>query len=577
MTNGQLTVASICNAAPSATQETSTTAAVVTDGEQQNGGKFAGILSGVHQSAKDGGSSHSEQTGQHKNKIGKDQHPSDADPAGSGDDLLALLNGSPQVAAAVMPASPTTEDTKKTDTRADSVPKQGESSGVASQVAMAAYSQSGKIVNVTIPAPINSSVLQNAATVPDSTDVMVAHQGGKQAEREAAAPQQTTSEQPAEKIALLPVTQHADEHTQPLLQSAAVVVSATIPQPVQSDRMSEINKATPLPVDGVRNTTAQSALVSTLPEKIQVEQKTSEPVQSATQARTPITLSAEAVSVPTAGELAASQGAKDGVVAVSPSEKTGVASGILQSGVSAAHSVPELQNKNSRTGDEQNVVKEMASPLQTAVSSRGSALSSDTSHTNDNNQQQSDGGADSKMLEQQLRGQVSMENQKVAPLSVKTDSVGTSSQDISGQVVQQLRENLTQHVVKPGNHQITLTLSPDSLGEIKVNLSLQGQKLSVTISTQNETVRNAIAQHTDALKESLARQNITMQSFDVTTGGKGSGNYGQNQSAWRELAKQQQQYQSWTSPGYHIAQADLSSGQAAYQRRQGQSMLDIHY
>ncbi|MBW4054163.1 MAG: hypothetical protein HIU83_01930 [Proteobacteria bacterium] len=577
MTSGQLNSASICNAAPSATPETSTAAAVVTDGDQQNGGKFAGILSGVHLSAKDGVSSHSEQMGQHKHKIGKDQHPSDAGTVDSGDDLLALLNGSPQVAAAVMPASPPAKDTKKTDTSADSIPKQGESSGVASQMIMAAYSQSGKILNVTIPAPINSSMLQNAATVPGSTDVMSAHQVGKQTER-VAAPQQTTSGQSAEKIALLPVTQHADEHAQPLLQSAAVVtVSATTPQPAQSDRMSDISKMMALPVDGVRNTTAQSALVSTSPEKIQVEQKTAEPVQSTLQAQTPVTLSAEAVSVPTADKLAASQAAKDGVVTVSPAGKTGVASSILQSGVSAAHSAPELQNKNSRTGNEQNEVKEMASSVQSAVSSRGSALSSDTSHTNDNNQEQSDGGADSKMLEQQMRGQVSMENQKVAPLSVKTDSVGTTPQDISGQVVQQLKENLTQHVVKPGNHQITLTLSPDSLGEIKVNLSLQGQKLSVTISTQNETVRNAIAQHTDALKESLARQNITMESFDVTTGGKGSGNNGQNQSAWRELAKQQQQYQSWTSPGYHIAQADLSSGQAVHQRQQGQTMLDIHY
>ncbi|MDD2540109.1 MAG: flagellar hook-length control protein FliK [Desulfuromonadaceae bacterium] len=533
---------------------------MVTDGVQQNGGKFAGIMSGVQHTAKERVASHPEQAGQHKNKLAKDQHPSDAGTVDSGVELLALLNGSPQDATAAMSATPATEDAKKTDACADSVPKQGESSGVASQVAMAAYLQSGKLLNVTVPAP-----------------------------------QQTTSEQPAEKNAILPVTQSADKHAQPLLQSAAVVTaSATTPQPVQSDRMSDINKTTSLPVDGVRNTateTAQLALVSTSPDKIQVEQKTSESaqtaadagqkkseaVQSTSQVRTPITLSAEAVSVPPTDEPAASQGVKVGVVTVSPAEKTGVASSVLQSGVSAAHSALDMQSKNSRTGDVQNVVKETASSLQTAVSSHGSALSSDTSHTNDNNQQQSESGTDNTMLEQQMRGQVSMDHQKVAPFSIKTDSVGTTPQDISGQVVQQLKENLTQHVVKPGNHQITLTLSPDSLGEIKVNLSLQGQKLSVTISTQNETVRNAIAQHTDALKESLARQNITMQSFDVTTGGKGSGNHGQNQSAWRELAKQQQQYQSWTSPGYHIAQADLSSGQAAYQKRQGQSMLDIHY
>lgn len=144
--------------------------------------------------------------------------------------------------------------------------------------------------------------------------------------------------------------------------------------------------------------------------------------------------------------------------------------------------------------------------------------------------------------------------------------------------MQQVKERLVQHDIKPGNQKITLTLSPDSLGELKMNLNLQGQKLSVEIVTENRTVRDAIVQHTDALKESLARQNITMESFDVTTGGKGSGSQGQNQNAWRELAKQQEQQQFWTSTrGYHIAQAELPTGHSAYQRKQGQSMLDIHY
>jgi len=84
--------------------------------------------------------------------------------------------------------------------------------------------------------------------------------------------------------------------------------------------------------------------------------------------------------------------------------------------------------------------------------------------------------------------------------------------------------------------------------------------------------------HTDTLKETLARQNITMQSFDVTTGGKNPGNQGQNQHAWRELAQQQHQQQLWTSPrGYLSARADAPSGLAAYQKQQGHSLLDIHY
>ena len=181
------------------------------------------------------------------------------------------------------------------------------------------------------------------------------------------------------------------------------------------------------------------------------------------------------------------------------------------------------------------------------------------------------------MLAQNMRVQLGSEHQKVSALSAKTVSGEPVTQAVPEQIVQQVKEHLQLHDVKPGSQQITLTLSPDSLGELKMNLNLQGQKLSVEIVTENRSVRDVIIQHTDALKESLARQNITMESFDVTTGGKGSGNQGQNQNAWRELAQQQQQ-QSWVSPrGYQVAQADLPTGQATYQRAQGQSMLDIHY
>ena len=239
--------------------------------------------------------------------------------------------------------------------------------------------------------------------------------------------------------------------------------------------------------------------------------------------------------------------------------------------------VLQPQNEVNRKDSSPAVAKELAQTLQTASATSESSLDSDNSQGGSDSHQQY-AGTNSQILEQQMRGQLGAEHQNSAALTPKAVPAEPVRQEVSNQILQQVKDNLGQHDVKQGNQQITLTLSPDSLGELKMNLNLQGQKLSVEIITENKTVRDAIAQHTDALKDSLARQNITMESFDVTTGGKGSGNPGQNQNAWRELAKQQQQQQFWTAPrGYQSAQADLTSGRTAYQKPQGQSMLDIHY
>lgn len=201
-----------------------------------------------------------------------------------------------------------------------------------------------------------------------------------------------------------------------------------------------------------------------------------------------------------------------------------------------------------------------------------------TTNADDTAGQHTDGGpagqsADERSMLQQIPGQPNHVVQTKTVVS-PPESPAVNPEP----VVQQIRERLSQHELKPGAQQITLTLTPETLGEIRMNLNLQGQRLSVEIVTDNRSVRDAIMQHADTLKETLARQNITMESFDVTSGGKGSDGQGQNQQAWRELARQQQMQQFWTSPrGYHPVQAGLPSVTAALRQRVGQSMLDIHY
>ncbi|MDD2308358.1 MAG: flagellar hook-length control protein FliK [Desulfuromonadaceae bacterium] len=496
MINGQLNAASLQQTTPLAALEPVVPVAAAING----GADFAGMLGGIQSLAKEKvlpDSGHAEEL---LSKSGKDQLHLEAGGEDAAVDLLALLQVPPQITAASEPVAAKSEDSEKTDVTADVAALHSEASGVTSQMALAAYSQPGRMPEVNILAQIPVDTLQKAATATEEQPVLIAAisdkiQGGQAA---AAALQEETSVQ------------------------APVVFSA---------------KATTAPAPEVQIVPKGTHVVDLF-------------------AAAPAEKSAAGSTPPAAPPAAAA-----------------LAGNIPAAAVQEAHTArqplnPEQQLEKDRTGGEPVAVKEMAAAQQSAASAGESSLGSDTPQSGDSNQ----------MLEQQMRGQLNTEHQKVATLSPKGVSAEASRQNVPEQVMHQVKDRLLQHDLKPGNQQITLTLSPDSLGELKMNLNLQGQKLSVEILTENRTVRDAIVLHADALKESLARQNITMESFDVTTGGKGSAGQGQNQNAWRELAKEQQQQQLWTSPrGYRTAQTDLPTGHGAYQRQQGQSMLDIHY
>jgi len=572
MSNGQISMATAQTVTQSVPQEPTAHVAVPTDGVEQNGGGFAGMLSGIQAHAK-GKSVHEDPS---QIRDGKDQLVLDAAMEEPAVDLLAGLQVLPHITTSSEPVELKLE---KTDVRTDSVPPD-----VATQMAQAAYLPPGRMPGVNIPTALPVGTPQNVVTVTELPAVIAASLVEKQVGHVA---EELLSGEPPE------------AHSKP---NATINV---LP-PVQSDRMSDVNNLPALPVDGVQNVrtpaaSEHSALSSASSDKLQVKQVLAELVQM------PVTLSATAATVPVPEKAIVTQGKNAAEVPAIPAGKTAASVTIqpetatpqpasspeseleiqlsqprpITARVTAAtrqQIVPEQQIETVRTGNEKSGGKELAPSLPTVTSAAESMAGSDTSPGRDSNQGQPGSTSDNQVLEQQMRGQLSTEHQKVAAISTKGVATEPVRQDIPEQVMQQVKDRLVQHDVKPGNQQITLTLSPENLGELKMNLNLQGQKLSVEIITENRTVRDAIVLHTAALKESLARQNITMESFDVTTGGKGSGNQGQNQNAWRELAQQQQQQQSWTAPrGYQVAQADLPSGQQAYQRQQGQSMLDIHY
>lgn len=159
--------------------------------------------------------------------------------------------------------------------------------------------------------------------------------------------------------------------------------------------------------------------------------------------------------------------------------------------------------------------------------------------------------------------------------STASDQVHT---DVMQQVVNKISDHLVGRETKSGVEQITIRLSPENLGELKLNLRMENQCLKVEIVAEHSTVRDALIKHSDTLKETLARQNISMEAFDVSTGSNGKGSTSYGNGDWRELARQQQQKMAWNfSGGYRTDDALENSQSPIYRAPVEHSMVDVHF
>jgi flagellar hook-length control protein FliK len=145
------------------------------------------------------------------------------------------------------------------------------------------------------------------------------------------------------------------------------------------------------------------------------------------------------------------------------------------------------------------------------------------------------------------------------------------------QIVSQVKDHLAGRDIKSGVEQVVIRLSPENLGELKMSLRMENQCLKVEIVAETSMVRDALMKHSDTLKESLARQNISMESFDVSTGSNRFGSASQGQGDWRELARQRQS-NVWTSAGgYRLDTVPEVPLRPLYQASATHSMVDMHF
>jgi flagellar hook-length control protein FliK len=610
MSNGQMNVVAASAVMPMVVTESVASVLTAPNSGQKKEGSFAGLLSGIKHTAKEGVVAKAQQGQAQDGASDISATKESAD-----NNLLAQLQVMPTIIPTVEPVVIKTKDSEETDQPQDKAILQSDTQDATLQIAVSAYSQSGRMpqINKIATTPVDS--LQNVAAIPESPPVSSAPANVENVEHTATAP--TNGSQILKPVTAQTFLFPADEKIKPLqpgaiektaagmiemaTEVAAVDKKVELPQE-SSELLSRVNNMTRPQEAKLQNVvetpdasviagpetkqqqvqTTTNALESK-PEAtgVKVSEQQSQEGETATSAssKSPehVTLSRETeleiqLSQPRQIVLRAS------AANVSVESRTATLSQIQEVRADRQRLSAGQQNEKSRTVADKVAVKDLAPLQQLAVSTTESTLGTSDSGGGSNPELLDGNSAGNQLQQMDLQGQLNSGHQKVSTVMIKPITVEPARLDTSEHVMQQVKERLAQHEVKSGNQQITLTLSPDSLGELKMNLNLQGQKLSVEIVTENRSVRDVIAQNTDALKESLARQNITMESFDVTTGGKGFGNQGANQNAWREMAKQQQQQQLWASPrGYQTAQADLSANPAAYQQQAGQSMLDIHY
>jgi hypothetical protein len=86
----------------------------------------------------------------------------------------------------------------------------------------------------------------------------------------------------------------------------------------------------------------------------------------------------------------------------------------------------------------------------------------------------------------------------------------------SEQICHQVRERLESGDYGMNKSSITLKLHPEELGELKINLRMEELRLKVDIVTDNKSVKEALMQNLDSLKDALSRQNISMDLFNVS-------------------------------------------------------------
>jgi flagellar hook-length control protein FliK len=137
-------------------------------------------------------------------------------------------------------------------------------------------------------------------------------------------------------------------------------------------------------------------------------------------------------------------------------------------------------------------------------------------------------------------------------------------------ILSQVKDAVVTHDGK-GNGEVSIRLNPGELGELKIQVRMDDNRVRVEVQADNKMVKDLLLSNLDSLKEALSGKNFTMDGFDVSTGA--GGGFNSPLPEQRGGAQQQAMARSARPAAYSAPE----ESQVNYMTAEVNNLLDVRF
>ena len=101
--------------------------------------------------------------------------------------------------------------------------------------------------------------------------------------------------------------------------------------------------------------------------------------------------------------------------------------------------------------------------------------------------------------------------------SIETRLSSALQRTTEDNVMYQLTSKI-QHLARSGETEIRIQLRPESLGEVKLAIRMEGDIVAARVQVENQQVKQIVESNLQSLRDALSEQNLQAGSFEVNVG-----------------------------------------------------------